>query len=180
MPPPEGGSGNASKFHENVNFMKLRGSEVCVKQDHFTHGSCSIPGSTTWWSRPFYCEKIRSDPQPPWSIWWFFSENRMFWGVFKLCFSSYFQNLLKFAIFVDFGLIVLIFTTIFLNFLKVQNMQFWAKITGRAYVVDPGIEHEPRRFFDAFWRSPLPTKFQDSRFRSKSVRLLRYKEGDWT
>ena len=26
--------------------MKLRGSEVCVKQDHFTHGSCSTPGST--------------------------------------------------------------------------------------------------------------------------------------
>ena len=31
------------------------------------------------------------------------------------------------------------------------------------YVVDPGVEHEPRRFFDAFWRSPLPAKFQDSR-----------------
>ena len=28
MPPPEGGSGNASKFNENVNFMKLRRSEV--------------------------------------------------------------------------------------------------------------------------------------------------------
>ena len=27
--------------------MKLRGSEVCVKQDHFTHGSCSTPGSTS-------------------------------------------------------------------------------------------------------------------------------------
>ena len=76
-------------------------------------GSCSIPGSTTWWSRPFYCEKIRSNPQPPWSIWWFFSENRTFWRVFKLCFSSYFQNLLKFAIFVEFGLIMLIFTNIF-------------------------------------------------------------------
>ena len=24
------------------------------------------------------------------------------------------------------------------------------KIAGRAYVVDPGVEHEPRRFFDAF------------------------------
>ena len=95
------------------NFMKLRGSEVCVKQDHFTHGSCSTPGSTTWWSRPFYCEKIRSNPQPLWSILWFFSENRTFWGVFKLCFSSYFQNLLNFAIFVEFGLIMLIFTNIF-------------------------------------------------------------------
>ena len=93
--------------------MKLRGSEVCVKQDHFTHGSCSTPGSTTWWSRPFYCEKIRSNPQPLWSILWFFSENRTFWGVFKLCFSSYFQNLLNFAIFVEFGLIMLIFTNIF-------------------------------------------------------------------
>ena len=101
------------KFHENANFMKLRGSEVCVKQDHFTHGSCSTPGSTTWWSRPFYCEKIRSNPQPLWSILWFFSENRTFWGVFKLCFSSYFQNLLNFAIFVEFGLIMLIFTNIF-------------------------------------------------------------------
>ena len=43
------------------NFMKLRGSEVCVKQDNFTQGSCSTPGSTTWWSRPFYCEKTRSN-----------------------------------------------------------------------------------------------------------------------
>ena len=34
--------------------QKLRGSEVCVKQNHFAQGSCSIPGSTTWWSRPFY------------------------------------------------------------------------------------------------------------------------------
>ena len=38
----------------------------------------------------------------------------------------------------------------FLNFLKVQNTQFWAKITAKAHVADPGIEHEPRRFFDAF------------------------------
>ena len=40
-------------------------------------------------------------------------------------------------------------------------MQFWAKITGRAYVVDPGIEHEPRRFFDAFCWEIKPAKFQD-------------------
>ena len=39
-------------------------------------------------------------------------------------------------------------------------MQFWAKITGRAYVVDPGIEHEPRRFFDAFCWEIKPAKFQ--------------------
>ena len=43
-------------------------------------------------------------------------------------------------------------------------MQFWAKITGRAYVVDPGIEHEPRRFFDAFCWEIKPAKFQDPWF----------------
>ena len=47
-------------------------------------------------------------------------------------------------------------------------------------LADPGIEHEPRRFFDAFWREIKTAKIQDSRFRSKTVRLLRYKEGDWT
>ena len=95
-----------------------------LKKYHFTMGSCSTPGSTTWWSRAFYCEKIRSNPQPPWSIWWFFSENRMFWGVFKLCFSSYFQNLLNFAIFVEFGLIMLIFTNIFWIFWRFKTRNF--------------------------------------------------------
>ena len=37
-------------FSDNCFFYaisrKLRGSEVCVKQDHFTQGSCSTPGST--------------------------------------------------------------------------------------------------------------------------------------
>ena len=37
-------------FSDNCLFYaisrKLRGSEVCVKQDHFTQGSCSTPGST--------------------------------------------------------------------------------------------------------------------------------------
>ena len=51
----------------------------------------------------------------------------------------------------------------FLNFLKVQNTQFWANITGKAHVADPGIEHEPRRFFDAFWREIKTAKIQDSR-----------------
>ena len=57
---------------------KLRGSEVCVKQDHFTKGSCSTPGSTTWWSRPFYWDKIQSNPQSVCWIWWVFSESRTF------------------------------------------------------------------------------------------------------
>ena len=60
------------------------------------------------------------------------------------------------------------FHILFFNFIKVQNPQFWAKITGSAHVVDPGIEHEPRRFFDAFWRKEKPEKFQDLRFRSKT------------
>ena len=34
--------------------------------------------------------------------------------------------------------------------MEVQNTQFWAKIAGRAHVVDPGVEHEPRRFFMLF------------------------------
>ena len=95
---------------------KLRGSEVCVKQDHFTKGSCSTPGSTTWWSRPFYWDKIQSNPQSVCWIWWVFNESRTFWRVFKVCFSSYFQNLLKVLIFVEFGLIMLLFINIFLIF----------------------------------------------------------------
>ena len=89
---------------------------MCVKQDHFTKGSCSTPGSTTWWSRPFYWDKIQSNPQSVCWIWWVFNESRTFWRVFKVCFSSYFQNLLKVLIFVEFGLIMLLFINIFLIF----------------------------------------------------------------
>ena len=49
----------------------------------------------------------------------FFSENRTFWGVSKLRFSSYFQILLKVVLFVEFGLMIAHFCTYFLNFLKV-------------------------------------------------------------
>ena len=70
-----------------------------MKQYHFTQGSCSTPGSTTWRSRPFYCEKIRSNPCSPWYIWWLFNENHTFWGVFKVSFLPCFQNLLKISIF---------------------------------------------------------------------------------
>ena len=89
---------------------------MCVKQDHFTKGSCSTPGSTTWWSRPFYWDKIQSNPQSVCWIWWVFNESRTFWRVSKVCFSSYFQNLLKVLIFVEFGLIMLLFINICLIF----------------------------------------------------------------
>ena len=102
--------------------------------------------------------------------------NRSFVRSFVLCF----QNLLKNSIFFRISVDYTHFYTLFFNFLKVQNTQFWAKITGKAHVADPRIEHEPRRFFDAFWREIQTAKIQDFRFRSKTVRLLRYKEGDWT
>ena len=34
-------------------------------------------------------------------------------------------------------------------------------------LVDPGVEHEPRRFFDAFSREIKTAKIQDLSFRSK-------------
>ena len=67
----------------------------------------------TWWSRPFYWDKIQSNPQSVCWIWWVFNESRTFWRVFKLCFSSDFQNLLYVVIFVEFGLIMLIFINMF-------------------------------------------------------------------
>ena len=57
-----------------------------LKKYHFTMGSCSTPGSTTWWSRQFYWDKIQSNPRSPWYIWWFFRENLTFWGIFKVQF----------------------------------------------------------------------------------------------
>ena len=67
-----------------------------LKQNHFTMGSCSTPGSTTWWSRQFYWDKIQSNPRSPWYIWWFFRENLTFWGIFKV------QFVLPSSIFVSF------------------------------------------------------------------------------
>ena len=88
-----------------------------MKQYHFTQGSCSTPGSTTWRSRPFYCEKIRSNPRSPWYIWWLLNENHTFWGVFKVSFLPCFQNLFKISIFVSefwfIAFILIIFFQIF-------------------------------------------------------------------
>ena len=84
----------------------------------------------------------------------------IFYLVFKIC--------LNFQSFSECRLIFFILITFFFNFLKVQNTLFWAKITGRAHVVDPGVGHEPRRFFDAFWREIKTAKFQDLSFRSKT------------
>ena len=67
-----------------------------LKKYHFTMGSCSTPGSTTWWSRQFYWDKIQSNPRSPWYIWWFFRENLTFWGIFKV------QFVLPSSIFVSF------------------------------------------------------------------------------
>ena len=67
-----------------------------LKKYHFTMGSCSIPGSTTWWSRQFYWDKIQSNPRSPWYIWWFFRDNLTFWGIFKV------QFVLPSSIFVSF------------------------------------------------------------------------------
>ena len=67
-----------------------------LKQNDFTMGSCSIPGSTTWWSRQFYWDKIQSNPRSPWYIWWFFREHLTFWGIFKV------QFVLPSSIFVSF------------------------------------------------------------------------------
>ena len=57
-----------------------------LKQHHFTKGSCSIPGFTTWWSRPFSWDKIRWYPQSVWQIWWYFVENLVFKAIFKVQF----------------------------------------------------------------------------------------------
>ena len=67
-----------------------------LKKYHFTMGSCSTPGSTTWWSRQFYWDKIQSNPRSPWYIWWFFRKNLTFWGIFKV------QFVLPSSIFVSF------------------------------------------------------------------------------
>ena len=37
--------------------QKLRGSEVCVKQNHFAKGSCSTPGSTIRGGRDHFTER---------------------------------------------------------------------------------------------------------------------------
>ena len=88
-----------------------------MKQYHFTQGSCSTPGSTTWRSRPFYCEKNRSNPRSLWYIWWLLNENHTFWGVFKVSFLPCFQNLFKISIFVSefwfIAFILIIFFQIF-------------------------------------------------------------------
>ena len=68
-----------------------------LKQNHFTMGSCSIPGSTTWWSRRFYRDKIRSNPQSVRWIWWFFRENLTFWRISKV------QFVLPSSVFVSFA-----------------------------------------------------------------------------
>ena len=53
-------------------------------------------GSRTWWSRRFYRDKIRSNPQSVRWIWWFFRENLTFWGISKV------QFVLPSSIFVSF------------------------------------------------------------------------------
>ena len=97
----------------------------------------------------------------------FFAKILRFEGIFKVYVLSCFQNLFKFPIFFRMSANFFHFNHFFFNFLKVQNTLFWAKITGRAHVVDPGVEHEPRRFFDAFSREIKTAKIQDLSFRSK-------------
>ena len=151
-----------------------------MKQYHFTQGSCSTPGSTTWRSRPFYCEKIRSNPRSPWYIWWLFNENHTFWGVFKVSFLPCFQNLLKISIFVSEFWFIAFILIIFFQIFGGSKHAILGK--NRRTGLRSGFRSRAwtKTFFNAFWRPPLPAKFQDPRFRSKTVRLLRYKDGDWT
>ena len=65
----------------------------------------------------------------------------IFYLVFKIC--------LNFQSFSECRLIFFILI-IFFQFFEGSKHAILGKITGRAHVVDPGIEHEPRRFFDAF------------------------------
>ena len=87
-------------------------------------------------------------------FWWV-----VFYLVFKICWNF---NFLK-----EFGLIMFVLSY-FLKDFEGSKLAILGKIAGRAYVVDPGIEHEPRRFFDAFWREIKTEKFQDLSFRTKT------------
>ena len=118
-----------------------------MKQYHFTQGSCSTPGSTTWRSRPFYCEKIRSNPCSPWYIWWLFNENHTFWGVFKVSFLPCFQNLLKISIFGSEFWFIAFILIIFFQIFGGSKHAILGKIAGRAHVRG-GRDHFTARKFD--------------------------------